>query len=141
MRNVGTVDNLPLDSTSDYDPIDWRLITAASEYGAPRQKQISFIRPIILTDGLPPSVDTAAIYGYSQSELSPVALVTEGIGSGTWDNGLWDVDVWGGISVPAQPVRGPIGMGTAVSIALRGSAVSQVVLVAVDVTYTVGGFL
>jgi hypothetical protein len=141
MRNVGTVDNLPLDSTSDYDPIDWRLITAASEYGAPRQKQISFIRPIILTDGLPPSIDTAALYGYSQSELSPVALVTEGIGSGTWDNGLWDIDVWGGNSVPAQPARGPIGMGTAVSIALRGSAVSRVVLVAVDVTYTVGGFL
>jgi hypothetical protein len=141
MKNTGTVDNLPLDSASDYDPIDWRLITVASEYGAPRQKQVSLIRPIILTDGLPPSIDTSALYGYSQSELTAVDLVSEGLASGTWDNGLWDVDAWGGASLPAQPVRGTFGMGTAVSIGLRGSAVSRVVLVAIDVTYSVGGFL
>ena len=140
MRNTGTVDNLLLGDSTNYDAIDWRLITAASEYGSPRQKQVGLVRPIILTDGLPPSIETAALYGYSQSELTEAALATSG-GSGTWDNAIWDVDLWGGASVPAQPVRGTFGMGTAVSIGLRGSAISRVVLVAVDVTYNVGGFL
>jgi hypothetical protein len=137
--NTGYLDGVTISNPNAYAPIDWSLLTAASDLGSPVQKQVGTIRPLILSDGVAPSFAVAARYGYSQEELGLVSLVTGG--DNTWDVALWDTATWSGDIAPSQAVRGSTGMGTAVAIAIRGVSVSRTVLVALDVTFTSGGFL
>lgn len=137
--NTGYLDGVVLADPNAYEPIDWSVLTAATDFGQPVQKQVGNIRPLLISDGVAPSFAVDARYAYSQAELGTVAFVTGG--ANTWDNALWDEATWGGDLAPRQSVRGATGMGTAVAIAIRGTAASRTVLVALDVTYTAGGFL
>lgn len=137
--NTGYLDGVTLADPDAFTPIDWSLLTAATDFGSPVQKQVGLIRPLILSDGLSPSFVVQARYGYSQREVDPVSLLTGG--ANTWDSGVWDEAVWGGEYTPVQKVRGSFGMGTAVAIAMRGVAVSRTVLIGFDLTYEAGGFL
>lgn len=139
LRNTGFVDEILLNDTSAYTPIDWSLVTAASEFGAPLQKQIGIIRPVVLSDSTFPAVEVEARYGYLQNLPASPALVLGG--ANTWGTGIWNTAVWGGAEAPQQPVRGATGMGTAVSLAIRGTAIDKTVLVAIDVSWTMGGML
>jgi hypothetical protein len=137
--NTGTTDGVSISSPDAYDPIEWSLLTATSDLGAPTQKQVGLIRPLILSEGAVPSIRVNARYRYDQAELDPVTLVG-GTGD-VWDSALWDQGLWAGDSAPSQPVRGATGMGPGVAIAIRGVSISKTVLVGIDVTYTSGGFL
>jgi len=137
--NTGYVDGVVLADASAFTPIQWSLLTAFSDLGIPRQKQIGLIRPLILSDGAAPSFTVEARYKYDQSEVDPVALVAGG--SSTWGSSAWDGSTWGGSYAPTQEMRGAAGMGTAVGVAIRGTAVARTVLVAMDVSFTSGGFL
>jgi hypothetical protein len=137
--NTAYIDEVSLNDPNAFQPVEWSLVTAASEYGAPRQKQVGLIRPVVLTDGATPAVAVTALYGYRTTPPDFPALVNGG--AGTWNNATWDVDVWQENAQPAQPVSGAAGMGTAVSIAVSGRAINRTVLVAIDVSYTMGGML
>lgn len=137
--NTGYVDGVTLEDSNAFEAIEWSLLTATSDLGAPTQKQVGLIRPLLLSDGIAPSFSVEARYRYEQTELDPVSLVA-GVGN-TWDGDTWDSAVWGGASTPTQEVRGATGMGAEVAIALRGVSVSRTVLVGIAVTYTSGGFL
>lgn len=139
--NTGYLDGVTLVDPASYVPIQWSLLPAFNDFGSPRQKQVSMVRPLILSDGVAPSFIVEARYQYDQSDMDPVTLVLDGNGTDTWDNAIWDDAVWNGNSAASQQVRGTTGMGTAVSVAIRGTAVSRTVLLALDVTYTQGGFL
>lgn len=138
--NTGWVDGILLSDVDAFTPIDWSLLTATSDLGSPVQKQVGLIRPLILSDGVPPSIRVQAKYRYNQEDLSPVTLVSMDEGS-VWDVALWDAATWAGASQPAQPVRGASGMGSEVAIAVRGVSISKTVLIGMAVTYTSGGFL
>lgn len=133
---TGYVDGVTLADASSFTPIDWSLLTAASDLGAPTQKQVGLIRPLITCDGVSPSFEVEARYGYSQTELDPVSLVSGSVQG--WDSDLWDVGTWSGESAPVQEVRAATGMGSEVAVAIRGVAVSRTVLVGVAITYTQG---
>lgn len=138
--HTGYVDDVKLD-TGDYQPVSWSLITAPTTLGSARQKMVSLIRPLIIAESAGSSFQAEARYRYDLTELGPVDVVIPG-GSGTWDNALWDVDVWGGDAPPTQEFRGGgPGIGVEVSVAIRGSAISRVVLVSMDVSYQQGGFI
>jgi hypothetical protein len=138
-RNTGYVDGVTLADPNAFTPIDWSLLTAASDLGSPTQKQVGLIRPLIISEGIAPNFSAEARFGYSLEELDPVSLVA-GAAEG-WDSGVWDEAVWAGASAPTQEVRGTTGMGSEVAISIRGVAVSRTVLVGISVTYTSGGFL
>lgn len=137
--HAGYVDNISLVDGS-FVPVDWSLITAPSALGSPRQKRVGLIRPLIRAETAGSSFEARARYRYSLEELDSVALVLEG-GAGTWDTAVWDVDVWGGASLPTQETRGGTGTGVEVAVALRGSSIGKTVLVGVDMTFQQGGFL
>ena len=136
--NTGYVDNVPLAGDS-FSAVDWGVLTAFSDLGTPFQKQVVLIRPLVRADGGEASYSVEARYRYDTSEVGPVTL--EAGGSGTWDSAVWDSSVWGGEYAPIQRVAGATGLGTAVAIAMRGSAISRTVVVAWDVVYRQGGFL
>lgn len=137
--NTGYVDGVTLDAPANFTPIDWSLQTAFSDFGTPRQKQMSMVRPLILSSGVT-TFQTEARYQYDQSDMASVPWESSGA-SGTWDNALWDDGVWDGGSTSLAQVRGTVGLGTAMGIAIRGSSVTRSILVAFDITYTQGGFL
>lgn len=137
--NTGPVDGVTLADPNAFEAIDWSLLTAATDLGVPVQKQVTLLRALILSDGIAPSYDVEARYGYSTDEVDPVSLAI-GVGD-VWGSGLWDTAVWAGTSTPSQEVRGATGIGSEVAVAIRGVSVSRTTLVGIAVTYTSGGFL
>lgn len=135
----GYVDNVLL-ADGTYEPVSWSLITAPTNLGSPRQKRVGMIRPLIIAEAAGSSFQAQARYRYDLTELDAVALVIEG-GSGTWDTAVWDVDVWGGATLPTQEFRGGTGVGVEVGIAIRGSSISKTVLVSMDVMFQAGGYM
>lgn len=139
-RHTGFVDNVSLDA-STFEPVSWSLITAPTTLGSANQKMVSLIRPLLLADAAGSSFEASARYRYDLMELDPVGLVITG-GAGTWDNALWDVDVWGGDAQPTQEFRGGgAGVGVEVAVALRGSSIGRTVVVSIDVSFQQGGFM
>jgi hypothetical protein len=135
----GFVDDVRL-SDGSFGPVSWSLITAPTNLDSPRQKRVGMIRPLIIAESAGSSFQAQARYRYDLTELDPVALVIDG-GSGTWDTAIWDVDVWGGATLPTQEFRGGVGVGVEVAIALRGSSISRCVLVSTDVMFQAGGYM
>lgn len=139
LKNTGYLDGVLLSDENAYTPIDWALITAFSDLGAPTQKQVQMLRPLFKVDGVPPSARLQAKYQYNTSELDPVLLALSG--AGAWGSMIWGTDVWGGDGAPVAPVRGATGMGSSVAVAVRGVSISRTVLVRIEVVYTAGGWL
>jgi hypothetical protein len=137
--NTGYLDAVPLADPSAYDPVEWSVLGAFSNLGSPRQKRVSSIRPLLLSDGVTPSYVAAARFDYNQAEIDAVELVLTGDGA-LWDTAVWDEDVWGGAAAPAYASSGASGMGVNVAVAIRGTSIARTVLVGVDVAYTQGGF-
>jgi hypothetical protein len=132
------LDNVQLDDASDYERIEWRLLTSYQRLGG-RNVQLHMIRPTFSVDGSNPDYTVEAKYGFDLSPASaPSASAAQ---SGTWDNAIWDVDLWGGDSTPFSEVRGAVGMGHTVAIALRGSNVARTTLVDLSALIEVGGWL
>lgn len=139
LKNTGYLDGVLLSDVTAYSPIDWALVTAFSDLGAPSQKQVQLLRPLFKVDGTPPSARLQAKYQYNTSGLDPVILALGGAGS--WGSMVWGIDVWGGEGAPVAPVRGATGMGSSVAVAVRGVSISRTVLIRIEVLFTAGGFL
>lgn len=137
--STGYVDEVRLADTSNFQPVEWQVLTGFSNLGSPRQKRVGLIRPLLVSETRNPAVSVAARYNYDQTELDAVSFVLGG--PDTWDTAIWDVDVWGGDQLPDFSPRGAGGVGADVAIAVRGSAIARTVLVGLDVTYSSGGFL
>lgn len=137
--NTGYVDGLTLEDPESFIAVQWAILTAASDLGTPRQKQLQLIRPLLISEGTQPAFAVEARYRFSQEELDPVTL--QASSGSTWDGDTWDSATWGGDLTPSQEVRGATGMGTACAIAIRGASIAKTVLLGIDVSFTVGGFL
>jgi len=139
-RNVGGVDDVKLDDSTDFDPIDWSLLTAFQNLGNGANKQIVMVRPVLLSETPDANVRAEARYDYAQTELADSAEVGGG-GDGTWDGSAWDSSTWAPDYQAKQAVVGATGMGRAVAVALRGNAISRTTLVGVDIFLRAGGML
>lgn len=138
--HTGYSDNVSLATPQTYDSVDWGFIGAFSNYGAPRLKRVSFMRPLILSEGSAPSYTVQARYDYDTNQPDPVELVLSATGA-AWDEAKWDVDKWNGASPPSSQVRGGLGVGSAVAVAMRGKSLARTIVVSVDVGFTAGGYL
>lgn len=136
--NEGYLDNVNLAGT-DYDAVDWSLLTSFSTMGTARRKRVVLLRPLVISEATDADYEAQARYDYDQTEVDEVAF-TPG-GEGTWDTAEWDEDVWGGEYFANSSARGGAGVGGAVAVAVRGTALARTVYVGCDVTFQVGGLL
>ncbi len=137
--NDGYIDGVTLADPTAYTAVQWSGLTAFTNLGNGRQKQIGMIRPTFQSEGGEPPFSVQARYRYDLTEL---ATVSDGlIGADEWDGALWDDGVWGGEYASTQAVRGATGMGAEMAIAFRGSSTARTVLVSFDVSFEQGGFL
>lgn len=137
--NDGYVDGVTLADPDAYTPVQWAGLTAFSNLGNGRLKQVQLLRPVLLSDSSPPASEVQAVYDFSMAELPPVS-VSGGEGS-VWDGGVWDEAVWGGDFQALQPVRGSAGLGFAVAVSIRGTATARTIWAGTYVYFTQGGAL
>jgi hypothetical protein len=77
--------------------------------------------------------DTPATKDHSAGEV--VTLIS----APTDTAGTWDTATWGGDQLPTTALKGAVGMGKDVALAIRGAAYSRTTLVGVDLLFSVGG--
>jgi hypothetical protein len=140
-RNTGYVDGALLDMTAAVtSPIQFGYVSSFQNQGNAAQKQIGLIRPVVISQGSPPTLECSARYDWDLDALSPVAAATGSATTG-WDASVWDVSTWGGAYTASDTTSGATGMGVSVAICVTGAATSRTVLTGVEITYTQGGFL
>lgn len=142
LRMDVTVDNLLLESLPDVVngvPIDFSILTAFQGIGTEGvYKRVQLIRPDFNAEAVP-SFTAIARFDYDLTEAIDVAATPIPDGD-TWDDGLWDLAVWGSSgNNPYNELRGSWGHGRYVAIALRGSSRAATRLIGFDVLYDVGG--
>lgn len=137
-RQTGFVDNVRYGSPDSFDAVRWSVLPAFRHKVV--NTQIQFARPVLLSETPAANVEATAKYDYDLTEPAVVAG-NGGGGASAWDEALWDSAVWANEFGVTQPTGGAAGMGKAVSIALRGNAISRTTVVGVDVMMTSGGFL
>lgn len=138
--HTGYLDNVSLATPQTFQGVEWGFIGAFSNYGAPRLKRVSYMRPLILSEGTSPSYVVEARYDYDTNDPQAVELVLSGTGA-AWDSALWDVDTWNGATPPSAEARGTLGIGSAVAVAIRGQSIARTIVVSMDVGFTAGGYL
>ena len=121
--------------------IEFSILMNYDVLGTPsRFKRLELIRPTFIGN-LAPSFDVQALYDYDIRNIllplsSPLAIAD------TWDSGIWDSAIWveGGFT-PSYDVRGGLGIGRSVSVAMTGRAITETIFVAMDVMWRDGGVL
>lgn len=137
--NDGYVDGVLLSDPNAYTPVECSVLTAFTNLGNGRQKQVQMLRPTLLSDSATPAYAIQAHYHYDTTELAPVAPSPGA--EGTWDFATWDETTWGGDYNSVQRVTGATGVGVDVAVAIRFTAVARTTWVGTDIVYTQGGWL
>lgn len=140
-QSADYIDAVLLSDSNSYSPVSYSLLTAYTNLGSPRHKQVKHIRPVVLSQSSSPTVEVHARYNFSLEEPDAPSDVVSVDAGNAWDSGIWDTAVWGGTQSASQPMRGGAGMGRDVAIAVRGEATSRTTLVSLDVVFTLGGVL
>lgn len=133
--NTGYLDGLLISDANAYTAIDCSGITRFSNEGRGTQKQITQIRPTIISEGGSISIGAEARYRYNLTEATAPAAATNPGGS-LWDSAVWDTSVWGGAYSTQQNLGGAVGMGPDAAVAFRLSVTSRTVLIGFDIEYT-----
>jgi hypothetical protein len=137
--NTGYIDGVLLSDPSAFTPIDCSGISRFSNLGTGNQKQITMIRPTIISEGGAVPMSMAARYRYDLTEAAkPVAVLTSA-GVSVWDVSLWDVAKWGGSYATQQQSMGAVGMGPDAAVAFRFLATSRTVIIGFDLAFLVTG--
>lgn len=151
LLNDGYVDGVSLTDASFARPVQFAVTTAFKTMGAPTQKQIRLIRPLVISQGTTDYV-AAARYDFDLTELNDVTIANPGgsVWAGTddvvpvWqDDGATQVGgaQWVGDYVSKAKVFAGRGIGSAFAVTLKGAATARTVLTGFDVTLVQGGFL
>jgi hypothetical protein len=138
--HTGYSDNVSIAIPQTFESVDWSFVGAFSNYGSAAMKRVSFMRPLILSEGSLPSYSVEARYNYDTNLPDPVELVLSATGA-AWDSAKWDVDTWNGASPPSADLRGTLGIGSSVAVAMRGQSLARTIVVSVDVGFMAGGYL
>ena len=138
--HTGYADNVSLTNPVTFSPVDWGFVGAFSNMGAARQKRVSLMRPIIISDGANPSYAIQARYDCDVTGIDVSALITLP-SSSAWDSVVWNQFEWAGVNPPLLMPSGAVGMGSSVAVCMRGQSLGRTVIVGVDVAWQQGGFL
>ena len=132
--NTGYLDGLSISNPNAFTPIDCSGITRFSNLARGTQKQLTQIRPTIISEGgsIPNGVEARYRYNLAEATL-PAA--TGNPGAALWDSAVWDTSKWAGAYQTQQSVRGATGMGPDFAVAFRLSITSRTVLLGFDIEY------
>lgn len=127
--------------TASGQPINFSLLTNFSTLGEDGLfKRCEMIRPSF-TAQVAPTYGTAARYDYQfdESAAPPIDPTPDGA---VWDSALWDDGLWASsIFAAVTSVRGSLGMGRAVGVALAGQGEAGTYLISMDVMWRSGWML
>lgn len=138
--NTGYVDGVSISNPDAYTPVKWSLLTAFNNLKNAQFKRVVMLGPSLRSESSNPSVQVAARFDFDFSEIAPPT--GSGVSArGTWDNAVWDVDVWGGDATPSAKLIGATGMGRHVAIAMSGSATAETTVMGCDIYFDAGGSL
>lgn len=133
----GTLDNVLLDGTAGID-VEFSLLT--SYQGADGVfKRAQHCRPYFISSGLP-SFSVQARFDFDLSE-SDAGLIIAPSSAALWDSAIWDQALWEGGVSSVDTIRGLVGWGHAIAIALKGATSNRMTLAAIDVHFERGGIL
>lgn len=145
---TGWQDEVDLDGLNGKD-VKTQVQQAYSYLGSPAvQKQVGMYRPGFLVSE---SIVFGAVIEYDflvrRLRISDVGSGREG--SGLWANasapnpldGIWDLTVWAGGTFPYRRWIQAAGLGTAASLRMSMASRSDILWVATDYSYKVGGLL
>ena len=134
---TGALDNVDI-SGGGGTPVQFSGLLRYTDYGNPIQKQVQYIRPAFITSNVI-ETDVRAVYDFNISEgITPLSGATDA--SAQWDVSNWDQALWSGLSTVGR-VEGSLGYGTAVAIAIRGSAVDRATLIKADLAWQPWDFM
>lgn len=132
------LDNVDRVDSTSYERVDCTLIPAFQRAGGNRIS-LKQIRALFLTEGTTPNVRLEARYDMDVSDLTAPEEV--GAASGTWDNAVWDSDVWGGANTSTTVLQGALSIGHTASAGIRFQPIGRTTLVQIEAQVEVGGFL
>ena len=140
LTSEATVDDIPLAETGAAKTIKYNLLTHYTHFGTPAEwKRGQFVRPIFIGDAAP-TYNCILRYDF---DLSPPPGAIPYLPSSTskWDEGLWNIGVWGGEAQNYNVLGGLNGMGRHIAIALNGETSSKLGLIGFDLMFDSGGML
>lgn len=132
--NTGYLDGLLISDPNAFAAITCSGVTRFSNLGRGTQKQLTQIRPTIISEGGSISQTAQARYRYDLTEAIPPAGATNPGGS-LWGSAVWGVSLWGGAYSTVQNVGGAVGMGPDAAVAFAMAVTSRTVLLGFDVEF------
>ena len=124
------------------EAIEFDILTSFQAPGGQHAnyKNVGFIRTIGVLAGTA-NINVKAVYDYAVETTLVPPTAPPATGANVWDSAQWDVDLWDftaeGVSLPL----GSLGIGRAIAIGMRGSAITRINIVGGDLSFTSGGFL
>jgi hypothetical protein len=134
-----SLDNVaPEGETSTPRTITADVIPAYSGMGSPGLfKSFPMVRPSLLVDAIP-SVKLAVLTDFRPRQyISEPTLPSNA--AARWDEGLWDVGVWGGGGIPIRKWLGTTGAGFAATVQINIAGLGATRLTSCDWLIKVGG--
>jgi hypothetical protein len=139
-------------------PIDFALMSAYTNLGNANKKRVHMARPYFTTNGNNPGYSIAARYDYDLSDLPLSAVtaiqndplgwgVTTPASGGTWSayppigSAAVGDAIWSAGTRTAGKQYGTAGMGSVVSVVLRGSSGASTTLISIDCLIDQGWYL
>jgi hypothetical protein len=136
----GYVDGVTLADPSSYEAINWALLTSFQNLGTAKKKRLHWVKTTFLSDSAPPNYSIEARYDWNTSEVAN-APSSPSAGGSTWDSAIWDSATWATDYGPTNTLRGLVGSGSRVALAVKGASTGRTVLEEFEVSYSVDGVL
>jgi hypothetical protein len=133
--NAGYVDDVKLGGPNISTPVAWSILTAYSTLGSTKNKRLKQIRTTTQSQVPTVLLQTTAKYDYDTTEPPPPAGANSSASGSTWDTAIWDSSTWAGDYVNLSQLQGAIGVGRAVAVACRGTAISRTILTQFDLYF------
>jgi hypothetical protein len=141
MKMTGYVDNVQLGGiTTNAKAVEWKVLGAFNGLQSARQKMLRMIQVFMITHGVAPTVAPIVNFNFDISE--PSGSLAGSLPQGnTWDNSLWDIDVWGTDTGTYNPILGADGIGVSVAVGVHGQSIDYTVLTGWVIHWETGGLL
>lgn len=138
--NEGDLDDVKLADPNSYSPVEWSVLPAYQTLGTADWKRVHLVRPVIISEAPLAPLGATPRFEYDLSE-PPAPSGAVSLGGALWDVARWDQAKWGGQGVAGARITGGLGIGRAVSVAVRGSSTGRTVLAEVGIGFDTGGLL
>lgn len=132
--NTGYLDGVLLSDEDAFTPIVCSGITRFDNLGRGTQKQITQIRPTVISEGGTISESIEARYRYDLTEAT-LPGQSDNPGDSLWDSAVWDLSKWAGDTATRQAMSGAVGMGPDAAVAFKYAVNSKTVIIGFDIEY------